>query len=158
MVGREESLDDNPGLAVIDLSHTAREQVITLGGRVVIDARDKLGVPGYPHGHTNREAFDKHAAIIDYIRRVFTTALFYGDQDWQKYSKLAFIEKMLELGFAAVTAAKIKGKIPPHWDPSRTFNVTFVLGTRDVWEQKKQALDNFARQLPVGKSISTAKT
>lgn len=147
----------NPHLAVIDLSEGS-ENIVRLGDKLIIDARDKMGVPGYPHGYTDRDELEKYNQVINAVRTICQTTIYYYEQDvlrqrahrqeprqldvkkFQHQMMLAAVEALRALGFSHVQRVKIKGKIPTWWTESNGITAGFILG-KDSWQEWQADLD-----------------
>lgn len=103
------------GLATLDIENREKWNVVTLGGQIVIDARDK-STPQRPKGWTDRGELAKLEAIVLEVRTAFVKG---------KNMDLALLNKMRELGFD-VKEAMVIGKVPEHWKPTNDISRQFV--------------------------------
>ena len=150
MVNSEEIMGIDPGLVIFDFNQNSREMVIMLGGKIVIDSRDKLGRPGYPHGYTDREELEKYNRVIKAIAQVVISGI-YNEDDWsevKKLSQLAVVKTMQDIGFTDAREARIKGTVPKNWDPTADIiQRHFGLLRGERWREKKHQLLEFEKSL-----------
>lgn len=129
----------SPGQAVLDLDG---DSVVCLGESIIIDARDKKGVPGFPHGYTDRKESDKYSRVVHRIRGVLVSGLYYDDiskEELRKLAGLAFIDELQQMGFKGIESAQVRGKFPGHWYPDNHIASKFVLSP-ERWQKEKLTL------------------
>jgi len=131
----------DPGLAILDLNEGS-ESVVTLGGKIIIDARDKMGVPGYRHGYTDRRELEKFNKVVHTVRMIIASSLFYKDISPQERINLVGLgvtKDLRDLGFNGVESVRVLGTIPPHWRPVNDIARRWVL-PKNEWGQEKLLL------------------
>ncbi len=108
---------NRPGLLVLDIRSNS-SPVVMLGGKVVVDARDKI-TSSHPRGWTDREQLSTYNSICNEVRIAFASG------DGPEGMKKALLETASKFNIIAEDAL-IVGEAPEHWKPTNHISRRFV--------------------------------